>query len=267
MADSALALDIYSLRAEVAYFLGKGRTETQAEWLSLSDSDRRMIDAHIASGLRMFYTARPWSFLRPWTTISLESGKWRYDLPDDFGYCNGDVCVQKDGGPRLPLRLIGQTQAMALDHDKAKGAPRFYAVSPKEMPANTGQRFELMVWPTPQADCTVVLRYSVTPRTITESRPYPYGGMLHSETIREACLAAAEADTDDTLSVHRQNYAQRLAESARIDVEQSTADNLGYNGDGPQVGRGRRDFSMYLNETEINPRPAAEVDDTIHWRP
>lgn len=266
MADSALSLNLFSLRAEVAYFLGKGRPDTTDEWLLLSDSDQRMIDAHIGAGLRMFYTAHDWSFLRPWKTIDLSSGNWRYDLPDDFGYCNGNVFVSRSDGMRTPMQLIGQTQAMGMNHDM-KGAPRFYAVSPKQMPLESGQRYELMIWPTPKEALTLTLQYSVVPRTITMDYPYPYGGMLHSETIREACLAAAETDTDDQVGAHRQLYAQLLQQSIRVDTDQSVADNLGYNGDGMKGVRRKRDLRMFLNETEINvPEPPPE-DDSIYWRP
>lgn len=267
MADSALSLDLFDLRAEVAYFLGKGRPDTQEAWEALSESDRAMIDAHIATGLRTFYTAYSWSFLKPWAGIALASGTWRYDLPEDFGYCNGNVNIVKSDGSRgVPLQLIGQTQAMGLDHER-KGTPLFYAISPKQMPGPDGQRFELLLWPTPQGDATLQLQYSVLPSTITTDSPYPYGGLLHSETIREACLAAAETDTDDQAGVHRQLFLQRLEVSKKLDEEQSVADNLGYNGDGRRGIRGRRDLTLYVNDTKINPAPPPEPDDSDYWRP
>ncbi len=261
-AESPLSLDIFGLRSEVGYFLGKGR-----DWQALSDMDRQTIDAHIGTGLRMFYSAHTWSFLRPWQTINLIDGEWRYDLPADFGYCNGNLDVRREGGAKGRMQLIGQTQMMGLDHER-KGMPRYYAISPKEMPPDQGQRFELLLWPTPQNDLFVNLQYSVVPWTITTTgNTFPYGGMFHSETIREACLAAAESDTDDQIGVHRQLYLQLLEQSKRIDAEQSVADNLGYNGDGAKGVRGRRDLRMFLNDYEINkPEPPPE-DNSIYWRP
>jgi hypothetical protein len=268
MADSALSLDLFSLRAEVAYFLGKGRPSTGEEWEALSESDRRMIDAHIGAGLRMFYTAYSWSFLRPWAVLTLVHDTWKIDLPDDFGFCNGNVNVQKSDGGRFVMQLIGQTQIMGLDHGK-HAWPRFYAISPKSMPLDTGQRFELMVWPTPLEDVVIHLRYSVLPRTITTDYPYPYGGLLHAETIREACLAAAETDTDDQVGAHRQLYMQQLEQSKRIDAEQSVADNLGYNGDGMKPMRGKCGISLFLNGRHVNPVYENEDngDNSDYWRP
>lgn len=99
---------------------------------------------------------------------------------------------------------------------------------------------------------TLVIQYSVVPRTITTNSPYPYGGMFHAETIREACLAAAESDTDDQVGLHQQLYEQKLKASIAFDIDQSVADFLGYNGDGTRCYRSRLGLTLNVNNINVS---------------
>ena len=243
MADSALSVDLFVLREDVQHYLGKGR-----DWGTLDDGDRRLVDAHIASGLRTFYRSHKWSFLRPWRELQLPVGTWRLDLPDDFGSVSGSV-VCWNGLRSWELDLVGSTEVVR--NGDVKGRVSRYAVAPKEMPLSEGQRFELMVSRCPDEAVTLRLRYNVIPRTITSSAPYPYGGMQHGETIREACLASAESDSDDSLGIHRQLYERNLLDSKRIDAD-TAPDNLGYNGDGRAVFPHRREMNLFVNGRRIS---------------
>jgi hypothetical protein len=51
---------------------------------------------------------------------------------------------------------------------------------------------------------------------------YPLGGVVHGETILEACLAAAEATLVDAEGVHSKRFMECLASSIRIDMGQQT---------------------------------------------
>lgn len=256
-----LNIDYDTLFTEVAAFLGKDRDNS-----SISEVERSTIDAHIKAGLRMFYTSYSWSFLKPWSEISVKAGTWEYELPSDFGYLLGNIIVECEDR-RKPMQLIGQTQLMGMPHDK-EGIPRFYAVSPKIMSVQSyEQRFQLLIWPTPKKKVRLHLQYSVVPGVLSSSNPYPYGGMYHAETIKEACLAAAESGSEDTVGLHYQLFQNLLKNSIAFDINQSVADNLGYNGDGMRGARGKLDLRMFLNDTEINVPESKSEDDSIYWRP
>lgn len=259
MAQTALQLDIHALREEVAFFMGKGRV-----WEDISDDEQRSINAIINAGLRMFYGAYPWSFLHLDATIPLEKDTWKYDLPADFGFLNGAVCVT-DGAVVWGAAQASQTEIDRANKDM-RSVPKCYAVYPKKMDDDRiGQEWEIAVWPVPDRALTLHYRYNVQPRAIDEHAPYPYGGMYHSETIREACLAKAESETDDQPGVHQQHYQTALQNSIDFDKVQSTPDSLGYNGDGRRIPAEKRRIKMYLNGVDINVPDPTPVPQPIVW--
>jgi len=242
MGESGLSLDFFGLRREVAFYLGLGRDKD-----SWSDDDLAAIDAHIRSGLRSFYNPAgySWSFFKPVATLAIDEDNFEYDLPDDFSFVEGDVVIQGDLRA-WALEKVSSTMILAAPRE-VRGFPSRYAVVPKDLGEMNGQRYSLMLFPQPHKTLELTLRYSVVPRALTTSQPFPYGGVQHSETIREACLAAAEADSDDQLSVHRQLFQERLAASIDYDKRASTPDTLGYNGDGRRDLMRRKQAQVFVN--------------------
>lgn len=265
MADSALSVSLSTLRNDVSWYLGKGREETPYDigsWVRWTADDVRLFDAHIASGLRTFYNppGHQWSFLRPHASRTLEAGVAEYDMPDDFGFLNGLVSCEW-GNRRWFMTETSERNVMSMCVQT--GVPGFYCIVPKEMPDETGQRWVMLVGPKPKMAAKLTIAYSRVPRTISVSRPFPYGGMMHGETIREACLAAAEADSDDSASVHRQLYEQRLAASIAYDNNLRAPDYLGYNGDRLSSVPSRRRMEIFVNGTDISspaPPPSGSCD-------
>lgn len=263
MAGTALQLDVHALRQEVAFFLGKGRV-----WADIAEGERQSIDAIIDAGLRMFYGAYPWSFLHLAAEIELASGQAEYDLPDDFGFMQGNAVVT-DGSVTWGVEQTGQSNIdMAVDKT---GAPRVYAVFPKPIVDNRfGQFWGLSVWPKPDRDLTFHYRYNVQPRRITNNgeltanEPFPYGGMYHSETIREACLTKAESETEDQPGVHAQMYAAALERSIAFDKSLASPDSIGYNGDGRFVPREKRKIKLQMNGVDIGTTPPV-VEKKLYW--
>lgn len=256
MAGTALQLDLHALREEVGFFTGKGRS-----WDDIAEDERLSIDAIIGAGLRMFYGAHPWSFLNLSASLAIESGTSEYDLPDDFGFLQGDVTFT-DGTRTWSAKQTAQSRIdLAVPKN---GIPKLYAVYPKAMDDDTaGQSWGISVWPAPDRELTMNYRYSVQPRTITVNAPYPYGGMYHSETIKEACLMKAEAETDDQPGVHAQLYQAALLRSIEYDKSLSSPDSIGYNGDGRFIPREKRDVKLYLNGEEVPVSP--EESSSIYW--
>lgn len=74
------------------------------------------------------------------------------------------------------------------------GPPKRFAIRPKSGTGTDteGQRFELLTFPTTDANLTIHYRYAIQPSDLTDALPYPLGGAQHGETFMLSCLARAE---------------------------------------------------------------------------
>lgn len=245
MAESTLSIDYDTLRQEVGYFCGVGRVI--ANWSSVNAD---LIDGIVQAGLRQFYYPPPlpedvarsagvakgheWTFLRPVTTLATVAGGFDYTLPDDFGGLDGSMTFDPDDDGYESIRQVGEAQIRHLQHGSpSSGIPRLCAVRPKTTTGTTGQRFELLLFPTPNAVYTLSYRYNVLPSKLTQSAPYPYGGSAHSETLLQSCLAIAEqrADNDAEKLYHYKLFLDRLRASIALDNNRNRQEFFGYNGD------------------------------------
>lgn len=224
---AVLAVTYDSLREAIGYFLGYGRTT--ADWSSEQSANVR---AALDAGYRMFLTppAAPgrrssyqWSFLRPVLDIALVSDLRDYPLPDGFVCFEGELHVVTTNTvyARVNRRTIGEILQLRAEAGSVTGRPYCVAVRPRSMDGapGLGQRFELMVYPTPEASYTLRGQAQISPPALSSDNPYPYGGTAHGETIRQACLAAAERDVDDAPQAgHQAAFLQCLAASIDADA-------------------------------------------------
>lgn len=239
MSESSLSLTRTELKVIVGRYLGYGTDSslwTGSKAYMLSDVNRA-----IDSGLREFYhppvlpgerTAHRWTFLQPLSDISISTGQSSVKLPDDFSaFVEPTLKFYSSDSAwfLVPLTSIGRILA-ARQAGENTSQPEMVAVVPLQGDGGEGQRFAIEVWPTVSSDFTIRAPYYFNPNAITDSKPYPLGGQPHSETLRESCLAAAEAELNDTMEVHRARFLQRLITSVSID-RQSMGAHLGYNGD------------------------------------
>lgn len=229
MSESSLSITYSDLQREVAVFLGWPRTV--GDWNSDNSADFTYL---LKRGLRMFYFPpgegdKPryeWTFMRSTGTVTLATGTSAYDLADDFGGVILDrTCTfAEDSGNRALLKIsedaIRKNQAMASD----TGVPKYYAVRPKAHSATTGQRWEMLVYPTPSSSSNasvLTFRYVAIPDVLTSVNKYPVGGGQYSEVILAAVLAAAEMTFDvDTDGVQAKLFRAMLSSAMRTDLEQ-----------------------------------------------
>ena len=232
-----LAVSYNELQKAVGRYLGYGRNvygpdDGSDEWADIEDG--------IISGLRQFYAppilsgqpvAHHWSFLRPTTAIALQAGVGDYDLPDDFGGITGDLTYPPSTASRAVV-LVSEPALRALrQNSPATGNPTHAALRPKTTDGSTVQGFEILFWPTPDAEGQLSCRYYVHPSALSHDNPYPYGGPAHAETILESCLSIAEQRLNDEKGLHWEKFLQRLAASIQYDLKTTGADFFGYNGD------------------------------------
>ncbi len=232
MAESTLSLSLVELQKIVGRRLGY--TRDPSNWTTENEED---IAEVIVTGLRQFYwpaTREPhsWTFLKPVLSVSLESGTSEYDLPDDWACLVGDYFVIDDE-TSMPKVMIASEQDIRLLSQSSVGnrMPEKAAVRPKAMESGdqTGQRFELVVWPTPDSDYTLLGRYEVIPFALSSSRIYPYGGAVHAETIKNSCLAAAEMFAEKVRGAEHERFMDSLMASINQDKKLSPR-NIGMMG-------------------------------------
>lgn len=230
----SLGIDYSQLQRAVGRMLGVGRN---GQW---QPNERADVHDIIRSGLRRFYWPPPlplpeaaqgqvvhlsasslaerqtwsWSFLRANTTLDISSGTSTYNLPDDFGELldTGFTFSTDQGG----VAMVGEDAIRSLQSEAARsGPPQYAAVRVKTGGDRT--RYEVLFYPTPDVAYTLNYRYSITPNDLSESRPIPWGGPQHAETILEAVLAAAEKTLNDEEGLHEKKFLECLTRSIQAD--------------------------------------------------
>lgn len=156
-----------------------------------------------------------------------------YDLPADFGGMIGDITYRAGTTNfRTTIRQRSDIEVRRLYSDAlgSPGQPSYYAIRPKTYAggALAGQRWELLFDCPTDAAYGFEYRYTIEPNAIDVSNEYPYGGAKHSETIKEAVLAAGELMLkDDAQGPHRQRFLELLKASIEKDRAEFTPDSLG----------------------------------------
>lgn len=202
-------------------FLGYGSDATR--WTDDQESDAVEV---VRSGLRSFYWPSvegeryTWSFLRKSATITTVAETGDYALATDFGGrligFNHAVALN-----RRKLSRIGEDEILSLrGQNDRSGVPLFCALSAVQPGAGGKTTWQVLLYPRPDAVYTLNYRYAIDP-PLDSDDTYHLGGSVHSETVLEACLAAAEKLRRPELGdgVHYQRFMERLKASISVDME------------------------------------------------
>lgn len=243
MSEPTLAMKYADLAGEVGLFLGFGRGAALGD-LTWTTAQQAAIDSCMKSGLRQFYYPEPlenettsydWSFLKPVAQVLLPANQQTVLLYDDFGGLEGQFyvfTVKTTQWWPLDLRPIGAILEKYAQFPTTSGRPQMAALEwLKTTGATQGQRQQLHVWPVADQAYTIKFQYYVNPDYLNTAFPYHMGGAQHAETVRAACLMAAEEFLDDAMTTWHLKYQDRLAASVASD-RKSKPERLGYNGDG-----------------------------------
>lgn len=166
MAESTLTLTYWDLIEAVGHFLG---VTSAPEGEELARARR-----YIESGYRRFLTPPPltpqdlakglthrWSFLSPTTTLALVADDYDYDLPDNFGSLVGEFHFASGVlDQRIEHCNEGKIMALRAANDLSSDA-LYCAIRPKAFAPTTGQRWEVIFYPTPASVKTLHYRYNV----------------------------------------------------------------------------------------------------------
>lgn len=253
MAESSLSLTFTDMQTDVADYLNL--TRTSGNW---STDDTARINRAINRGYRQFLYpaqidkmhAHHWSFLRPKTTIPTVASDADYTLPDDLERIVGALTWPAD----TPYAPIEQTSDEAIRRwrqvDDSTGIPRHYAVRPVAGDGTSGQRFEMLLYPTPSSAWTLSYRYIMRPSALSNNNLYPIGGTEHGETILASALAMAELERHETKGARWAYFLERLIASINRDRDQYPA-NIGRSMAG-LPGASRQGTSVRYNGVVIN---------------
>lgn len=221
MAESTLSIGVSDLRAKVGFFLGYGLTAGNWSAAQLAE-----INEIVKSGVRRVYyppavtpeiAGYEWSFLQPSTTLAISDDDYDYDLPDDFGRLIGQFHYASEeyqkSIPEVPLGTLLELRANSF----VSGAPEFCATRYKSSDGSGGQRQEVLFFPTPNESWTLHYRYEAFQGELTDSYPYPLGGMYLSELYIESCLAVAEQRPNDAPGHHTAMFEKLLVDAIARD--------------------------------------------------
>jgi hypothetical protein len=240
MAESTLSITRGIIRAAVGRQLGYAATT--GNWSSETIAD---VNRYISFGERMFYSpATPpgvlgnhtWSFLVKVLSVTLAADDSDYTLADDFGgFVDNELYYATADDKWSPVRMVGVEDILhyqMLDQPMQLTQSYYGAVNPKTSDLSSGQRFELLLYPTPTATLTLKGRYYSNPEVLDDDAEYPLGGQPHAQTLMQACLAAAEINSDGGGPGTQYGLFQTmLAKSIAHDRLVSGKKFFGYNGD------------------------------------
>jgi hypothetical protein len=233
VAESTLSLAYIDIIREIGYAAGYGRDESQ--W-DAGGTDLASCVAILKSALRKVYAAKDWNFFKliSGTAITTAAGTSVYTLPDSFGGAVG-VMTFEAGSNKGPIVQTSEDEIRRYQQmNTANGTMRYFAIRPKGGVSGTsaGQRYEVMLWPTPDAVYTITYKSCFLADKIDGTNTYPYGGMKFGEIILEMALAEQKSkDEGEVMNEHRA-LAQQLIEAYwQMDKKYSTPQTLGYNSD------------------------------------
>mgnify|MGYP001594268991 CR=1 FL=1 len=235
MAESSLSLGFPDYQKAVGFYLGWGNDS--ANW-SVAQTTR--IADIIKSGVRQFYHPpavdnRPswiWTFLSPTFTVTTTVSDGEYDLDDNFGGLESTELTFAVNTGYDAAVVIAEAQIRGLRMGtNSNGIPRYCAVRPKTTTGATGQRWEILFWPTPNATLVLTGRCHALQSVLSASYPYALGGEPHVETVLASCVAVAEYEQYENRGERWQRFIERLKFSIDLDAALFTPKGLGYGHD------------------------------------
>ena len=244
MAESTLSLRRDDLRKAAAIVLGYGVSADgwDAEQLS-------MLDYVIADGLREFYypgtegTAEPyeWSFLRKMGTITTSASDYDYTLPDDCAGIIRRMVFTSGAQSGSVIQMVDMDYVRHMRHveEQQNGIPTVAAVRvvATTVDSSAGQRWEVLLYPTPNAAFKIEYQYPALPNAPSgTANDYVLGGMQHAATIKAMVSAAAERIKAPEQMRWSQEAARLLAASLEADRAIKRTSETGWLKDEPEYG-------------------------------
>lgn len=210
MAESNLTKVFTDYQAEVGFSLNYGRTA--ANWSAAQTS---FVAAIIRAGITRFYTAKKWKFLRVLGTVATVAGTQTYTMPDDFSGMESDPTYAAGTVGPIINEVMEEEIRLWNESNTSNSKPYAYAVRPiTQAVGAAAQRYQMMLYPIPNAVYTLTYRYRKMPDNIDATNIYAYGGMEVSEALLETMLGVAQHRAYGVPEAVAMEVANRLTEAA-----------------------------------------------------
>ncbi len=241
--SSAPGFNLANLRRDVGMFVDFGPA-SQA-WTHIQD---KRIDATIQSGYRSFVhpmiipSLKPyvheWSFLRPVASLTVDPDDGVIPAPPaNFASVYGGLTYKDDYNGDSVVEVVGVEEIKRLQNASSNRTGRplkcaFLEVVSQIEGTNT-RSTQILFWPEIDAPYTFEFQYNIDPFPLVGDNIVPFGSPIHAETIKYACLAAAELDIKGISEGPMfQKFVTLLAASISFDERATSPQIIGYNGDG-----------------------------------
>lgn len=110
-----------------------------------------------------------WTWLRPTVEMQTLAQKDTYTLPPNYGSIEGPITFKGRDGLYRPIKITSDSDIRQRRQDAtAEGLPVRGAVRYKGVDEDGRPRYELLLWPTPDASYTLCYRYKVNADTSCE---------------------------------------------------------------------------------------------------
>lgn len=247
------------LASHIADFAGYGTVAPFGDTTGTGNLLR--VDRAVRGGVRKVYSPVPpfdWSFLHVYATLNLQAGQSSVLLPGACSGIEGDLLIQLASSsqgsfyPRIELTNPEVVKARLLAFPTNTGYPMIAAIEQLDgVTLVAGQQKQLIVYPAADQAYFVSFQFYVAPDAplppppagqpfgtanpsypgMATGNPFVYGGAIHAETFKEACLAEWECLYDDAMTgPHEAKFRERLAASMAVD-RRSKPQFLGKNRD------------------------------------
>lgn len=160
-----------------------------------------------------------------------ELRRYAYDLPDDWAGVDGPLTFQPGANDfRKSIKIVSEILIRQWrQHDSYSSFPRTAATRVRSHEATVGTRYEILFFPAPDDVYAIQYRYKAAPNDLSKTNKYPLGGQPHAETIKAACLAVVERESDEVNGPRQAYYMERLQTSIDIDQRENSPKFLGKN--------------------------------------
>lgn len=153
-----------------------------------------------------------------------------YILPDDFGRLIGSLHFATDETrSEIDIIPLGDLLELRARTDEVD-APRYAAIRPRSSDGSAGQKQEILFWPRTDSYYPLSYAYEAYQSALSDTYPYPLGGMQMSELYIESCLSVAEQRSNDEAGLHTQLYQAQLLDAVMRDMKKgpSTFGQMGH---------------------------------------
>uniref|UniRef100_A0A6M3J0N5 Uncharacterized protein n=1 Tax=viral metagenome TaxID=1070528 RepID=A0A6M3J0N5_9ZZZZ len=175
-------------------------------------------------GLRRFLypidqeSGRPheWSFLRPFYTLNTLSGKWKYQLPEDFSSIITDPTYGDDESFSQMVKTAPDIILNLRSAGVTNYAPFYYCIIDSSFDPAIGEFSEIWLYPEPDSSYPIQFFYKADPTKPSNAADYLPGGVKATEAIIESCLAVCEQNDDNMNTKHHTALADKLVQELII---------------------------------------------------